>query len=104
MKKKQTLTLMELARIGAETHPDYSLLEDNVLSMDERAMNIDYEYELVFKEDKSGTIFIANVTFDYMIEGECWNDYLANDCNDYGEDEIEIFEAHQILVEKYVRK
>jgi hypothetical protein len=87
-----------------EVNP-YKLIELNLLGTHTASMCLEHQYEIVFENIDTNEMFITEYTFDYGVDNyDCWNDYISDFLDDWGEEDVEIYQAEIIYVPKYQKK
>lgn len=77
-------------------HDVYRLIQKDLLGMDEGSMAMEYDYQIIIQNDDTFQAYAIYLNNSHMIQGECWDDYVADDAD-------ELFEVKKVKEEKEVK-
>jgi hypothetical protein len=86
------LTLKSINEILNKKHSFFKLIDCKLTDVDEGSMAMEYNYDIVFEDDNYKTYGIK-LRGTPMVNGELWDDYVANE-------EDEVFDVYKVIPHK----
>jgi len=88
------LTLKTVDEILNKRHSKFTLIDCKLINVDEGSMAMEYDYSVVFQDDDFN-LYGVKLWRVPMVDGEIWDDFVANDEDDI----VEVYKVTKHTIE-----